>query len=795
MRGGAHGHYFNPLSDLKGWGYESLGIGNLHGAPLSFVAYAGPQGGYAYVPKPDPALLPEGGGLPRGGVQAAISGVSVSLMGRDSILESLLASAKELEEMPGMLHLDPQEIGIIEHWEYFGGGALSSLTDEIYRDLGVPTGTLKGKVTGADGAAAPGALVTAINEAGQAMSQARTGADGLYEMIVPVGQYHLRARLDVRVSREDATAAVSADESAEANLELKDSATIHVTIQTPDGRPTPGRVSVFCVDVCPDMPTSLEADVTYDSLPEGFAKVVWAGVDGKADIEVAAGNYRVSVSRGMEWSVWPPTAPVDGGRLVEAAQGDAIELSAEIAHVVDTEGVLSGDFHVHGITSADSVVRSASRVLGYMGDGVDVLVSTDHDYIFDYAPTVAELDAGEQIATIVGVEITTPNIGHFNTFPMVLDPAHRRGGALDWAGGPEYDMTPAQLFDWMDNQDGKEDDPQVKQINHAAGTIPPLEADVLRGITFADAAGRRMEPTVPDPVTGDTGLWSDNFNAIEVMNGTSMPKFWTITRWWLTMISRGFSPTGTAVTDTHRLYSDLGASPRTFVFVGPDHDTVPTFDEDVFAAAVDAGRAVGSNGPFFRVELENTAGESAGLGETLESTDGAVVAHVTIDVPEWMHVDTIDIYSNLPAEQIVTAPGEINDEPVAPTSSHPINWEPTDLVEAATGDEVHKHWTKTVDIPLTIEEDAYVVVVVRGEGVEEGDVSMWPIMPKPSVKPFAFSNPIFVDADGGGYDNPPLEELAQTPIEPMMLKKAEPEPFSGEVRPADLGEMIEHFAH
>ena len=110
-----------------------------------------------------------------------------------------------------------------------------------------------------------------------------------------------------------------------------------------------------------------------------------------------------------------------------------------------------------------------------------------------------------------------------------------------------------------------------------------------------------------------------------------------------------------------------------------------SFDAHEFAAASNANRAVGTNGPFFRVELENSNADTATLGETLSSSDGEVTAHVAIDVPEWMQVDTIDVYSNLPAGEIVTAPGGVNEEPIPPTSSHPFSFESSDLVEVASG--------------------------------------------------------------------------------------------------------------
>jgi hypothetical protein len=792
MRGGAHGNYFNPLNSLGGWGYSSLGPENLQGDTLPFIAYSGPEGGYAYMPKPDPELIPPPGELPRGGVQVAVAGVAVSLLGRDSVIDTLLAPERRLKNLDGLLHQEPGEVDIIEHWEFFGDENLSSMVDPIYTKLDIGAATARGQVTDDAGAPVEGVLVTAIDALDRAMNQTRTDQDGRYAMTVPAGIYSMRARLDGRVSREDKPLTLGVNEEGNADLVLKTPGTINVQVTTPDGEPTPARVTVICEQTCPDMPTSQERDVTLDSLPASVSRVVSIGVDGQASIELPAGAYQIVVSRGMEWSIWPTSAPDDGGHAVELDEGDSVDIDAEIARVVDTSGAVSADFHVHGVTSPDSIVRKHNRVLNFMGEGVDVLISTDHDFISDYAPEIERQGAGDQIVSVVGEEITTPHVGHFNAFPMVREPAHRRGGALDWARGEDFDMTPSEIFAWVDQQDGDPTNAQVKQINHPGSTIPPLEADVLRGITLTDPGKKRMDPNQPGASGEDTGLWSDDFTAIEMMNGNSMGRVWTVMRWWLSMVSRGFSPAATAVTDTHKLYSDLGGTPRSFVFVGDDYDTPASFDAQALAAASNEGRLLGTNGPFFRVELENSTGETATLGDTLSSTDGEVTARITIDVPEWIEVDTIDIYSNLPASEIVTAPGEQNEEPIAPTSTHAIEWDASELVEAAAGDATHRHWTKTVDVELTIDTDAYVVVVVRGAGA---DANMWPVVPSRSVKPFAFSNPVYVDADGGGYDNPPLAALAQTPLESTMLRQAKPEVFKGELTPARLGEFFEEVVH
>ena len=64
-------------------------------------------------------------------------------------------------------------------------------------------------------------------------------------------------------------------------------------------------------------------------------------------------------------------------------------MSAVLARVIDTTGWMSADFHVHAVNSPDSIVDNAKRALTFAGDGLDVIVSTDHDVITDFAPIIS----------------------------------------------------------------------------------------------------------------------------------------------------------------------------------------------------------------------------------------------------------------------------------------------------------------------------------------------------------------------------------------------------------------------
>jgi hypothetical protein len=140
-----------------------------------------------------------------------------------------------------------------------------------------------------------------------------------------------------------------------------------------------------------------------------------------------------------------------------------------------------------------------------------------------------------------------------------------------------------------------------------------------------------------------------------------------------------------------------------------------------------------------------------------------------------MTVDTIDVYTN--EESVVGEPGQPNEDPVSPTSTVDVNLTPADLVDVAAGAErTHRRYQKTVEIPLTVNEDSYFVFIVRGEATGP----MTPILRETETLPFAWTNPIFVDFDGNGYDDPPLADLASTSPPPTQTPEVVDTPVTAE---------------
>lgn len=771
---GGDGYYFNPSSSTNGFGASSGGGIGVALDNLPFLAFNGDTASYAFAPKPNDAI--ESSLLPLSGAYLVISGVAATALGTTAtnLLPLLTAGPEAIAADPNVLHVPPAGVEVVEYRLFIGDGALSTMVDPIYEQHGVEVGTIEGVVRDTDGSPVAGARVSALRRGFRNMNQTISGADGRFSMTVPPEAYELSARKGGWVPSGETPVNVTAGSTIDAgDVGIRAPGVLRVNVTTPDDgcadttgpQPVPARLTVICVDEC-QKPTLAEEDIAFHNLPDQYQAIVYGGMDGVLEVELPAGEYRFIVSRGMEWSVWPD---IDALQSVTIESKQLAEFDAEIARVIDTGVAYSGDFHIHSISSPDSTVEYVDRVLNYAAEGVDLLVSTDHDHVSDHRPIVQNLTLGPWIQAVVGSEITTADLGHFNAFPMVQDPTHGRGGAIDWGNGDDFTHTPADLYALINEQPGE----QVVQINHAGGLglIKFAEADVLRGITYADRARHRLAPLEGAGKTPeDTGIWSDDFTAMELMNGNSQSRFYRLGRWWMQMIGRGFAPTGTAVTDTHKLYSDLGGVPRTYVWGGGDvscgdrkFGALDDYDGFVanYAESTNDGQAIGTNGPFFEVWVDGANITRTDVGGTANTAGADFVAHLDIQTSEWVDVSTIDVYLNPPLDSVNTRPGELVETPIPAQETVQIAWDAsTHLQTVRTGTREHKVWRQTIDIPLSSAEDAFLIFVVKGNS------SMGPVT---GSSAFAFSNPIFIDADGNGYDSPPYAATAAMPPGPSEL--------------------------
>jgi hypothetical protein len=369
-----------------------------------------------------------------------------------------------------------------------------------------------------------------------------------------------------------------------------------------------------------------------------------------------------------------------------------------------------------------------------VAENVEILVSTDHDFVTDFGPAVAALGVEGRIATFSGEEITSSDYGHFNAFPLEIDPNSPNNGAVDWAG-----RTPQQFGDELRARPR----PVVFQLNHPRRVPAPGEGgNYFQSVDLQfDADGPFEGPGALPPeiarVPPGTSLLATNFTAMEVMTWLDVQGLHD----WYNLLNAGLFFTATGNSDTHTQYVESSGWPRNYVALGTDDPAEIT--GDALASALNAGRNAVGFGVFPSIAAHG-AGE-AGIGDTVApDRDGQIRIDVRVQSPTWAPFDRVVLLDG--ATDTPLAGGE-----VVPT-----------IVSAGAAPEARR-LEYTLEHVWTPAADTWVVAVVTGSA------SLFPVFPYNEAEPgevtleairagalpdgataFGLTNPIFVDADGDG---------------------------------------------
>lgn len=368
-------------------------------------------------------------------------------------------------------------------------------------------------------------------------------------------------------------------------------------------------------------------------------------VDGETTIALPDGNYDFYSAAG-------PFSSLGAVTNVHVDASTAQSVLLEVATLpVEPEGTLSGDFHVHGSASFDSEIPDLDRVKAFLASRIDVIATTDHDSVNDYAAAVAELGADERIELITGSESTGHLLFHFRddySFPQVVghwifwpipyDPAGPyRGSAYD------EKMEPGMLFT-KEEEAGWDADIGVNQLNHPFGGT-----QFGRDYSWGTAAGFDLTEPLKAEYDGtgqslffhtpDGAAFSNaDYDVQEVMNGSKNENYLQYRALWFYLLNQGILRGGTANSDSHSLTENVLGTPRNVVFTGT---TLADFDLATFDEDVRMGHIIGTNGPLVMASIgEHTPGL-----EAFTPADGDVL---TIDVTAapWVPVDEVRVVVN-----------------------------------------------------------------------------------------------------------------------------------------------------
>lgn len=499
---------------------------------------------------------------------------------------------------------------------------------------------------------------------------------------------------------------------------------LRLSVTDASGTPIPSRLSVLGVDSsAPDR--RLDGD-GFDPLPPGVVQMDDTA-DGVFDLLVEPGPVDIVVTRGIEWSLHR--------QELDLQPGDDIELEITLHHVVDTDGFLSGDFHVHAAPGPDSTITYERRVTNMAAEGVDVIVATDHAYITDYLPTIAALGLSSEVTSLPGQEITTFASGHFGGFPMQPD-GSPNGGAVNWVG-----LDPVGIAEEVHRRDSD----AIFQIMHPRAIPAPGGGNYFSLIDLVfDAEGPVAGPDAIDPLDvrlPEDARWLDpSFNAMEIVTFANVQGLSD----WMNLLNAGWRLTATGNSDTHTRWVEGSGYARNLVYVGPDSDSVDSFDAERFVSGVREGRNVVSLGIFADVVV-NPDTAAALIGDTADvSGTGLVTVRVRVQTGTWTRAENVAVYFN----------GEVVAELDAPA------------LEVASADGGVRH-EAFVEVEVEVPVDGWVAAVVTS------DESLYPLLPynwaarsgvtiediranalPGTISPIAVTNPVWLDADGDGEVTP-----------------------------------------
>lgn len=345
--------------------------------------------------------------------------------------------------------------------------------------------------------------------------------------------------------------------------------------------------------------------VPFASLRSGAYEALRTGVlysaDGRANIGLPAGEYRIYASRGFEYS----------------AQSEAVRLKKNGAHntrlqvrrEVQLPGYVSVDTHVHTFElSRHGDATVDERVLTAAGEGLDIIIATEHNRVDDYSPAVGRRNLGSWTTAVPGNEVTTPT-GHFNIFPARPGTVQPEPSEKDWS----------TLMRRLRETEGV----QVVIQNHPRdlhSSYRPFDPSQHLSSVGSNLRNR--------PVLA---------NAMELVNSGAMASDpLQLVRDWMGLLTRGLRVAAIGASDTHTVdFVPIGQA-RTYIETKGLSTDWRKEKTPLFAALAD-GRNLVSYG--LATELRIAGPVQAGKQTT-------VPVQVTVRGPSWSSADHVTIYSN-----------------------------------------------------------------------------------------------------------------------------------------------------
>ncbi|MFT7632191.1 MAG: hypothetical protein ACI87E_003240, partial [Mariniblastus sp.] len=330
------------------------------------------------------------------------------------------------------------------------------------------------------------------------------------------------------------------------------------------------------------------------------------------------------------------------------------------------------------------------------------------------APHLKQMNLTHLMATCTGIELTgspTP-VNHQNAFPLLWRPHTQNGG------GPRASFNPLvqieRLALWDDDSD------KLVQMNHP--NLHQIYGDLdIDGVPDQGFRGMLKWTDVVEVHPLET-IFKDIPSNPPSVRRMRIPMFQ-----WLQLLNQGHRIPGVINTDSH--YNHHGSGWRRNWFACSTDDPAKISSDEMVRQA-ESGHIVMSTGPFLSVTGQSGSSPDIAIpGDSLVATDGKVTLKVTVQCPNWLDVNRVQVFIN-----------------GRPSEEHNYTRRNSPELFGEIG-AVRKFDSS---FKLSIDGDAHLIVATIGEGMTMEKVMGTRYGKRP---PIAVSNPIFVDFDGNGFQH------------------------------------------
>lgn len=452
-----------------------------------------------------------------------------------------------------------------------------------------PWREVKGDVHEAGGGPIAGAYVHATMPDGTYLSRATTAADGSYVIHVPEGASLTATAAGYPIGTASSNPSLELPKHGTISVVAKDMTTSEVI---------PARVQVIPTQSIPSPPASWGVpDEANDRLHQAFTTT--AGVD----LPVPPGTHRVVVTRGYEYELSDTTVTV--------AAGETQSVNASLLHSVDSTGIMCADFHIHSQLSVDAGDTTTEKVKSAIADGLDIPVSSNHEWIDDFQPTIEQLGLTKFAYGFPSEELTTFAYGHFGVVPITPHPELPNMGAVDWIG-----KEAPQLFHEVVTRP----EAPVLIVNH------PSKGDFQ---SYFSASG--LDRTT---AKGTPEKWSEEFTAIEVFNDSDLEanRSQSVADWFA-LLNAGKTFFAVGNSDSHHLKTSPVGYPRNCITFG--HDDPTKLSAEIVRDKLKTGASTVSGG--LLIDVTGPGGAKPG------ATAAAGSYTVTVQSPSWLDATKLEV--------------------------------------------------------------------------------------------------------------------------------------------------------